>query len=393
MSPRHTAWFGVRRASRRQWRARTSFSLKLPALRELDLSYNQLEALPLLECLPKLEVLLLDHNLIKGPLTEVKNSSTLKKLDLSYNQFMYSAVELNAELENLTKFTHLALKLKDNPFCATIPSYQILCLQMLPLLRKLDDISVHDMDAQREAAQRVQLSLRAMDDLASRHEARQDLKHQLRVLQPSADKLQRRITRVEVLLDHERLQEDEQTLGHAGLLPDSVVHVLFTMNAVVCSSQEASGKQPLELQVVSIPETWIGAEAFANCSSITQVKLPESLAHIGESAFAGCASLRSVAIPSWVAIGEGAFKSSLSLDSVLTLDTEAFCGCRSLKEVNIPGSLQEISPRAFSGCSALLKLSIPDSIREIGESAFFACSSLTTLNIPESWLDQRTWTK
>lgn len=148
----------------------TSFSLKLPALRELDLSYNQLEALPLLECLPKLEVLLLDHNLIKGPLTEVKNSSTLKKLDLSYNQFMYSAVELNAELENLTKFTHLALKLKDNPFCATIPSYQILCLQMLPLLRKLDDISVHDMDAQREAAQRVQLSLRAMDDLASRHE-------------------------------------------------------------------------------------------------------------------------------------------------------------------------------------------------------------------------------
>lgn len=55
-------------------RGRSSFSLKLPAIRELDLSYNLLEAIPNLEGLPKLEVLLLDHNRINGPLLEVSSA-------------------------------------------------------------------------------------------------------------------------------------------------------------------------------------------------------------------------------------------------------------------------------------------------------------------------------
>lgn len=149
----------------------TSFSLKLLALRELDLSYNRLEVLPMLQILPKLEVLLLDHNKISGPLTEVNNSLALKKLDLSHNQFMYSAVELNQQLQNLLNFDNLALKLKDNPFCATIPAYQILCLQKLPQLRKLDDIQSSDMEKQRQAACSVSLNLRAIDESASRHES------------------------------------------------------------------------------------------------------------------------------------------------------------------------------------------------------------------------------
>eukprot|EP00435_Cladocopium_sp_Y103_P076042 s308_g74.t1 len=97
--------------------------------RMLDLSYNRLEALPMLQILPKLEVLLLDHNKISGPLTE------------------------------------------DNPFCATIPAYQILCLQKLPQLRRLDDIQSSDMEKQRQAACSVSLNLRAMDESASRHES------------------------------------------------------------------------------------------------------------------------------------------------------------------------------------------------------------------------------
>lgn len=144
----------------------TSFSLKLPALKELDLSYNKLEALPMLQLLPKLEVLLLDHNDISAGLMGVKASPNLKKLDLSYNQFMYTAVELDKELQHLFHFDNLALKLKDNPFCSTIPAYQILCLQKLPLLRRLDDIPISEMEKQRQAAQHMALNLRAMDDLA-----------------------------------------------------------------------------------------------------------------------------------------------------------------------------------------------------------------------------------
>eukprot|EP00435_Cladocopium_sp_Y103_P040648 s1730_g11.t1 len=155
----------------------TSFSLKLPALKELDLSYNRLEALPMLQIIPKLEVLLLDHNKISGPLTEVKTSSifALKKLDLSYNQFVYSAVELNQQLQNLLNFDNLALKLKDYPFCATIPAYQILCLQKLPQLRRLDDIQSSDMEKQRKAACSESLNLWAMDESASSHESLKEL--------------------------------------------------------------------------------------------------------------------------------------------------------------------------------------------------------------------------
>lgn len=35
----------------------------------------------------------------------------------------------------------------------------------------------------------------------------------------------------QVLLDHERLQEDEQTLGHAGLLPDSAAEIERRMDS------------------------------------------------------------------------------------------------------------------------------------------------------------------
>ena len=54
--------------------------------------------------------------------------------------------------------------------------------------------------------------------------------------------------------------------------------------------------------------TSIGEGAFACCSSLTSVTIPNSVTSIGESAFSGCNSLTSVTIPNSVtSIGEGAF--------------------------------------------------------------------------------------
>lgn len=43
--------------------------------------------------------------------------------------------------------------------------------------------------------------------------------------------------------------------------------------------------------------TSIGESAFENCSSLTNITIPESMIDIGYGAFSGCSSLTSVTIP------------------------------------------------------------------------------------------------
>ena len=63
--------------------------------------------------------------------------------------------------------------------------------------------------------------------------------------------------------------------------------------------------------------TSIGEMAFARCTRLTSVIIPNSVTSIGEGAFGGCTLLTSVTIPNSVtSIGEGAFALCLFLTSV-----------------------------------------------------------------------------
>jgi len=146
----------------------SNFSARLPNLRELDLGYNKLQAVPAIYLTPKLEVLLLCHNQIKGTLLELKSCEALKRIDLSNNAFDFNASTLKKEIQNMAHLPSLILKLKDNPFAATFPTYQVLTLQELPQLRKLDDIS--DMSTARQAASQVNLNLKKLDEFAFRNQ-------------------------------------------------------------------------------------------------------------------------------------------------------------------------------------------------------------------------------
>src|SRR5213593_1478349 len=65
------------------------------------------------------------------------------------------------------------------------------------------------------------------------------------------------------------------------------------------------------------PVTSIGPSAFANCTALTNVTIPNSVTSIGPGAFLDCRSLASVAIPDSVtSIGQSAFYGSTSLTSV-----------------------------------------------------------------------------
>lgn len=62
------------------------------------------------------------------------------------------------------------------------------------------------------------------------------------------------------------------------------------------------------------PVTQISDSAFENCTSLTNINLPNSLTSIGNSAFKGCISLSSIAIPNSVtSIGQNAFSGCDSL--------------------------------------------------------------------------------
>ena len=81
---------------------------------------------------------------------------------------------------------------------------------------------------------------------------------------------------------------------------------------------------------------------------------------IGYAAFAACSDLTSVTVP----------------NTVTVIDTLAFAMSTSLTSIAIPNSVATIRAAAFSGCSALTRITIPASVTRIGEYAFSECTNL-----------------
>ncbi|MDE6045740.1 MAG: leucine-rich repeat protein, partial [Alistipes sp.] len=135
--------------------------------------------------------------------------------------------------------------------------------------------------------------------------------------------------------------------------------------------------------------TEIGENAFAGCSNLMGIKIPDSVTEIGGWGFYGCSSLTSIAIPNGVTeIRESTFSECSGLtsikipDSVTEIGSWGFSGCSSLTSVTIGNSVTTIGWSAFTGCSSLANIKIPDSVTEIGGYAFEDCSSLTSITIP-----------
>lgn len=102
------------------------------------------------------------------------------------------------------------------------------------------------------------------------------------------------------------------------------------------------------------PVTGVGNEAFAECSEIKSVTIPEGVTSIGYEAFYGCTNLADVTIT----------------DSVTYIGYDAFSFCTSLSNVELPENLTDILDGTFYNCPSLESISIPDSVKFIGEGAF-----------------------
>ncbi len=162
-----------------------------------------------------------------------------------------------------------------------------------------------------------------------------------------------------------------------------------------------SGAYPIPGSVTEIMDI-----AFAGCSGLTSVFIPDSVIMIGEASFSST-GLTSVTIP----------------NSVTTIEIRTFFGCTDLTKINvdaansnyssldgvlfnktkteivqypggrtgayiIPDGVTLISEKSFSRCAGLTSVTIPASVTSIGNYAFEDCENLVSAfflgNAPET---------
>ena len=144
---------------------------------------------------------------------------------------------------------------------------------------------------------------------------------------------------------------------------------------------------------VTIPDsvTSIGDWAFSDCDAIVNVKIPDTVTYLGEYAFRSCSSLTSVHIPKGIkTIEMRAFLCCSSLESltipenITSIGLGAFSLCAKLTDVTIPGNVKTVGEDAFSNCTELLNVTISDGVTSIGKSAFASCYLLKNITIADS---------
>ena len=162
------------------------------------------------------------------------------------------------------------------------------------------------------------------------------------------------------------------------------------------------------LKEVELPNSVLqmGNGAFADCTSLKKLTIGTGLKDFGIGTFAGCTILETIAVSkdnNVFSVDDGCLynidKSKLYLvlpvrksdsytmpSTVTDIAEYAFWGNEAVKTVILSSNLKKIPDYAFSNCKALTGISIPYSVTSIGLKAFADCVNLETVSIPASVL-------
>ena len=170
------------------------------------------------------------------------------------------------------------------------------------------------------------------------------------------------------------LSDGKLTISGTGAMPD----YSLSSSAPWYSCREYIKTAEIELGITSI-----GAYAFYDCSSLTEIAIPKGVTNIEQWAFGLCDSLKKSSLPEGVAnIGSYAFYSCSSLTeitipkNITKIEQYVFAFCSKLKEIVIPTGVASIGTHAFRNCSDLTEITIPKEVASIASYSFYGCSNL-----------------
>ena len=145
--------------------------------------------------------------------------------------------------------------------------------------------------------------------------------------------------------------------------------------------------------------------AFAGCTQLSGMILPECLHSVGKAAFSGCTSLRRISLPSAAAVvSDDAFTGCTSLGCIdVSAGNHTFvsvegilCGrtpgipeghglnMLTVPEgkkgvLDIPDGISSLEENSLRGCKGITRVNIPQSVKRIGRCAFLDCTGLTEI--------------
>ncbi len=118
----------------------------------------------------------------------------------------------------------------------------------------------------------------------------------------------------------------------------------------------------------------IGAEAFAGCSQLKSIVIPEQVGEVGASLFAGCAALQNVEVVS----ENTAFDSRNGCNAIVRkADNCLVAGCITTV---IPVDVVALGEGAFMQLP-LTAVSIPKSVASYGKKVFYGCDDIETVMV------------
>ena len=158
------------------------------------------------------------------------------------------------------------------------------------------------------------------------------------------------------------------------------------------------------ITAIAIPDSVIslGASAFADCSAATTLSIGKGVSAIAPLCFVGCSALEIITVSSentsLVSVSNcvldadkttlllGCKNSSLTGEDFAQLSTisdNAFAGCTGLSSITLPDTVYMVGDNAFAGCTGLTSIQIGSSLSEIFEGAFAGCIGIESITISE----------